>query len=389
MGIRIVVALALLNQIAFKGSKMLVALHAIELGARPFSLGLLISAYACVPLLLSVHAGRVSDRFGACRPMIAGSFGTSAGLLLPVAMPTLPALYASATLIGIANVYFHVAAHKLVGSLGDGAKRTHNFGLFSLGAAVSAFVAPLVVGGAIDARGHIAAYLLLAAVCVLPGFLLLRRERGLATPPAAREAVGTGGVFALLADADLRRTYVVSGLVLTGVELFGFYAPVYGKSLGFSASAIGVLLATQAAAAFVVRLWMPQLAGRFGEEPVLAASLLVAGATYLLFPLFDDLAMLVAIAFVLGLGLGCGQPLSVVLTYNRSPAGRAGEALGLRVTVNKATQIVIPVAFGSLGAATGVLPVFWGSAALLLLGGWLCARGGGGRANECRKSSGI
>lgn len=389
MGIRIVVALALLNQIAFKGSKMLVALHAIELGARPFSLGLLISAYACVPLLLSVHAGRLSDRFGARRPMIAGSFGIAAGLLLPAAMPALPALYVSATVIGIANVYFHVAAHKLVGSFGDGAKRTHNFGLFSLGAAVSAFVAPLVVGGAIDARGHAAAYLLLAAVCVLPGFLLLGRERGLATPSAAREAAGTGGVVALLADADLRRTYIVSGLILTGVELFGFYAPVYGKSLGFSASAIGVLLATQAAAAFVVRLWMPRLAGRFGEEPVLAASLLVAGVTYLLFPLFDDLAMLVAIAFVLGLGLGCGQPLSVVLTYNRSPAGRAGEALGLRMTVNKTTQIVVPVAFGSLGAATGVLPVFWGSAALLLIGGWLCARGGGRRAGERRKSSGI
>lgn len=389
MGIRIVVALAVLNQIAFKGSKMLVALHAIELGARPFSLGLLISAYACVPLLLSVHAGRLSDRFGARRPMIAGSFGIAAGLLLPVALPTLPALYVSATLIGIANVYFHVAAHKLVGSLGDGAKRTHNFGLFSLGAAVSAFVAPLVVGGTIDARGYAAAYLLLAVACVLPGFLLLGREWGLATPPAARDAAGTGGVVALLAEADLRRTYVVSGLVLTGVELFGFYAPVYGKSLGFSASAIGVLLATQAAAAFVVRLWMPRLAGRFGEEPVLAASLLVAGVTYLLFPLFDDLAMLVAIAFVLGLGLGCGQPLSVVLTYNRSPAGRAGEALGLRVTVNKATQIVIPAAFGSLGAAAGVLPVFWGSAALLLIGGWLCARGGGRRARERGKSSGI
>jgi MFS family permease len=389
MGIRIVVALALLNQIAFKGSKMLVALHAIELGARPFSLGLLISAYACVPLLLSVHAGRASDRFGARGPMIAGSFGIAAGLLLPVVMPALPALYASATLIGSANVYFHVAAHKLVGSLGEGAKRTHNFGLFSLGAAVSAFVAPLVVGATIDARGHAAAYLLLAVVCVLPGFLLLGRGRGLATPSAAREAAGTGGVLALLADPDLRRIYVVSGLILTGVELFGFYAPVYGKSLGFSASAIGVLLATQAAAAFVVRLWMPRLAGRFGEEPVLAASLLVAGVTYLLFPLFDDLAVLVAIAFVLGLGLGCGQPLSVVLTYNRSPAGRAGEALGLRMTVNKATQIVVPAAFGSLGAAAGVLPVFWGSAALLLIGGWLCARGGVRRARGRGKSSGI
>ena len=54
----------------------------------------------------------------------------------------------------------------------------------------------------------------------------------------------------------------------------------------------------------------------------------------------------------------------------RSP-GRAGEALGLRLTVNKFTQIVVPIAFGSLGTAAGVHPVFWTNALLLLAGGYL------------------
>ena len=76
---------------------------------------------------------------------------------------------------------------------------------------------------------------------------------------------------------------------------------------------------------------------------------------------------------MLGLGLGCGQPLSIVLTYNDSPPGRAGEALGMRLTVNKFTQIAVPIAFGSLGTAAGVFPVFWANAVLLLIGGYLSA----------------
>ena len=76
----------------------------------------------------------------------------------------------------------------------------------------------------------------------------------------------------------------------------------------------------------------------------------------------------------MGLGLGCGQPLTITLSYNYSPPGRAGEALGLRLTVNKFTQIVVPVVFGSLGAWLGLYPVFWSCAAMLATGSALNAR---------------
>ena len=76
---------------------------------------------------------------------------------------------------------------------------------------------------------------------------------------------------------------------------------------------------------------------------------------------------------MLGLGLGCGQPLSIVLTYNHAPADRAGEALGLRLTVNKFTEILVPIAFGSLGTAAGVFLVFRTNALLLPIGRYFSA----------------
>ena len=66
--------------------------------------------------------------------------------------------------------------------------------------------------------------------------------------------------------------------------------------------------------------------------------------------------------------------LGATLSYHYSPPGRAGEALALRLTVNKFTQIVVPVVFGSLGAAFGLHPVFWSCAAILATGSALNAR---------------
>jgi MFS family permease len=80
------------------------------------------------------------------------------------------------------------------------------------------------------------------------------------------------------------------------------------------------------------------------------------------------------IAFVLGIGLGCGSPLSMVLAYNRSPPGRSGEAIGLRQTANKATEVIVPILFGSIGTAFGMVPVFWMDAVMLAVGGAMMRR---------------
>ena len=116
---------------------------------------------------------------------------------------------------------------------------------------------------------------------------------------------------------------------------------------------------------------MPVIVKKYNEETVLTASLLLSGMTFLLFPFFKGLVMLSLISFILGLGLGCGQPLAIMLTYNRAPVGRSGEALGMRITVNKFIQITVPILFGSIGNMFGLFPVFWTNALLLMGGGYI------------------
>jgi len=371
MAIYLTSLLAILNQTGMKGSKMLVALYAIELGASPLMIGALVSTYAVFPLLLAVYAGRVVDRHGVRNPMLMGSLGMTAGLSLPLAFPSVPALFASCALIGTASLFFQISTHNLVGSLGDGSARTGNFGTYSLAASLSGLLGPLLVGFTIDTAGHTTSYAILAAITCIPGLVLLTGPGFIPARVKVRREASGGRVADLIATPSLRRTLFSSGLIITGIDLFNFYMPIYGRSIGLSASVIGVVVGMLAAAAFVVRVWMPTLARRYGERAVLTGSLLIAGATYFAFPSVRDPILLGAIAFLLGLGLGCGQPLSILLVYNDSPPGRAGEALGLRLTVNKFTQIAVPLAFGTLGTALGTSPVFWANGILLLAGGYL------------------
>jgi MFS family permease len=360
---------SLLQGISMRGAKMLVSLSALGIGATPFQVGLLAALFAAFPLLLAVYAGRVSDRIGVRRPMIGGALVISLGIGIPVVVPGFAGLIACATLIGLGHIFFHVSVHNLIGAYGEGEARTRNFATFSLGQSIAAFLGPSLAGFSIDGLGFRPTHMLLAAVAVLPAAILASYPRLVPARVAHSGMQSAGGSFALLRDAALRRTLIMSGVTLTGIELFTFYFPVYGRSIGLSASVIGIVMSSYAVAAFIVRLGMHHAARRMGEVGVLTASLFVAGATYMLVPLVSQATFLALVAFLLGIGLGCAQPLTILLTYNHAPEGRAGEALGMRLTVNKFTQIAVPLVFGGLGSAFGLVPVFWANGAFLLAGG--------------------
>jgi predicted MFS family arabinose efflux permease len=169
----------------------------------------------------------------------------------------------------------------------------------------------------------------------------------------------------LLRNLPLRRALITAGIIETGGELYNFYMPIYGHSIGLSASRIGLIIGVFGFALLLSRVVMPALVRQSSEEAVLFGSLALAAATCVLFPFVADPVILAVISFVLGLGLGCCGPLSMILTYNRAPDGRAGEAIGLRQSFNKFIEVVMPLLFGSLGTALGLGPAFWLNAAFL------------------------
>ena len=95
----------------------------------------------------------------------------------------------------------------------------------------------------------------------------------------------------------------------------------------------------------------------------------------MLVPFFKSAAVLAVVSFVFGLGMGCGQPITIMMTFSNAAEGRSGEAMGLRVTVNHLTRVVVPIVFGSIGSMFGLFPVFWVNALLLASGGTVAKPG--------------
>jgi MFS family permease len=374
MLIWLVVGLSFLTFGSFIGVRVLMSLFALELGASPAAVGLLIGCFAVFPLILSVYAGRVIDRAGAFWPVFGGMAGFCAGVLVPLAFPVLPALYVSALVSGLSLVFFGVATQQLISSIGDAGSRSSNISYYSIGLAASGLIGPLLVGYIIDHGGHRIAFLALGVVlaAVSAIWFACRKHIPLARPKD--HTASRRSILEILRNRELRLTLIVAGIVVAGIDLYTFYMPIYGHSIKLSATMIGTVMGAQAIAALLMRVIMPALLRRWGEETVMSGALLVTGVSYFLFPFFDGVTALFLISFVLGLGLGCGQPLSLLMVYNRSPAGRSGEVLGVRFTVVNLMHLVIPITFGTLSAMIGLAPVFISTGTLMVAGSYLSHR---------------
>lgn len=368
------IALGIANHTALAGSRVVVSLEALRLGASTAVVGVLLALYALLPMLFAVATGRLSDRVGVRRPMLAGSVALVAGSALPALVPGYTALFVSAAVVGVGFMLFQVPVQNATGEMGPPQDRAHNFSLLALGYSISGFCGPLVAGLTIDHGGFAAAFAVLALLPVVPAAILARDRLPLPGPHPARVEGHTGGALELVRHRQLRWVFFVNALLAIGWDLHTIVIPVYGAQIGLSASAIGVILSSFAAATFVVRFSMRWIVRHADERQVLKAALLVAGAVYLLFPFSNGAPALMALSFCLGLGLGMSQPMVMSLLHSHAPAGRMGEAAGVRMSLVQAMAVAVPLAFGALGATAGLTPVFWSVGACLATGGFMTKR---------------
>lgn len=355
------------------GSKVVVSLLALELGASQLLIGVLAALYAVMPLMLGVYSGRLADTIGMRGPMLVGAAFATVAMLCGFAWQALAALFVTATLMGAAFVFYNVSIQNLTGAYGRPEERARNFNILTIGYSVSTFIGPMIAGFSIDYAGHASAFLIFALLTLVPIAVLTFYPRLVRVPLHKLEREERRALD-LLRSPPLRSVIVMSGLMVAGYELFGFYMPVFGYSIGLSASTIGVIMGTYATATFATRFVLPLILRRLQPQQVLFAFMLLAAGGFLVMPFLRGVYAIMLVTFAIGFGMGVGQPISMTMAFNRSPAGRTGEVTGLRLTANNLARIVIPLTAGALGTAFGMVPVFWMNAVNLSAVSWLARR---------------
>ena len=366
--VNFIYALSTLNGTSVFAAQVVLSLYALKLGASPFAVGLLAATFSLFPMLLAMTAGNLADRYGGRWPMTFGAACGALGLLAPYFFSGMPALYVAAATSGVSVIFFSLAIQNFIGLLSTPDTRARNFSNYTITVSVAMFVGPLIAGFSIDHSDYATTCLYLAMLTLAPIVMLMTHGAGLpgGIPRAAKAG---GGLKALLSDAAVRRLLLMGSLVNAGVNLYQFYMPVYAHSIGISASAIGMILATNAAAAFIARILLPQLLERLGDTRLLTYTFYIGAANLLLIPFFHDPLSLALISFMFGMGMGCGQPLVIMLMFSNSKDGRSGEALGLKFATNQLTKLICPILCGAIASAFGLPPMFWVNAVLMALGG--------------------
>ena len=368
------IALLALAHVGFGGSRLVLTLQAVQLQASPFAIGLIMSLLMVVPMFVSVAIGRWADRAGFFRPAVLGFAMLAAAGVLGAAMPTMVTLGIASVLVGTGYMLAHVSVNNAIGQACTPSTRPQAFGAMAMAFSISGLIGPMVAGFSIDHGSHAIAFALMVLFPVVSALMLVLPTR---IANVANQSLGTdsrSGVMDLLRYKPLQPVFILTGLMSRGWDLFTFLMPLYGSRSGLSATAIGLVVGAFGAGSFAVRVMIPWLMRVLDEWRLLGIALGLTAVCYIAFPFFTSATALLPISFVLGMVLGCGQPMGMSLLHATAPPSRTGEAVGVRSTITALSQTLLPLLFGGLGTALGMMPVFWAAAVVLSAGGAYAAR---------------
>jgi MFS family permease len=366
LSIWLIFFLTIFTHLSFAGCRFILALTAIHFEATPFTIGVILSLLAIVPMIFAVSWGRFIDRVGVQGPMLGGVAAILAAMILGWAVPRLEILFVVSTVAGSGFILFHIAVTQAAAVIGMPEQRVRNFSLLALAFSASSTLGPILAGFAVDGVGHQGAFLALAAGAMINLIVLSGKHVAVPRQDVPAPAAANQRLIDFVRLPGMLPVFIVAGSLSIAWDLFTFVMPIYGTRIGLSASAIGLILGVFGIAVFVVRLILPLVAPRVREWSMLIGAMFVTGAVLVAFPVVESVELLMILAFLLGLGLGGTQPLVLALLYERAPPGRGAEAIGIRTLLLNFAQAGVPLAFGALGSALGMVPVFWAMGAGLV-----------------------
>jgi MFS family permease len=330
--------------------------------------GMHLSAQAFGMAAAGSLADRLAGRWGCRRVLWAGAVGIAAGCTL-LALSQTPVLSIScAFLMGFAGALTQVMVQAILADR-HGSRMALALTEANIGASLSSFLAPLLVGifqqVGIGWRG--ALFVTLASL--LPLAAVFGRQ------PVADSVKKTGPAAA--SGGRLPRKYwVIWSLVLffIGIEwcLLSWSAEFLVSAAGLEKAAAATLVSTLAFAIIVGRTTGSLLARRFQTPVILLGALFFCLAGFPLFWLGGSLGLRIAGLFVAGLGTANLFPLAMTIALGTAPgqANLASARLSLAIGLAGFTA---PLGLGwladriGLQSALGLVGVFIISALLIHL----------------------
>jgi MFS family permease len=355
-------------------SQVIVPLWVLTLHPSALAFGVTIGARSLLPFLLSIHGGVLMDRLGARQVML---FFAVVGLFLPILFPVLPWVWAAVLLqlvIGLTTTMSWVGAQTIAGQAMMG--NTAFIGRSSFSNRFGGFFCPLVAGFAWDGFGPWGGFavMFLCSVFLLISAVLLPKtaqRKVYDRPFALRDVVPRLDDYlrALKLLAIPAVAVVAIGSVLniaTGAIQSSFYI-AYLEKIGLSGSLIGILVATANVTALAGTVGVTWLMRRIGGVRLLNTSVIGSIIAIMVTPFLVTFAPLMVTSILRGWCQGIVQPLMISIPAKAVPADSQGISVGLRISLNRLVQTLLPLVMGGVVNVIGLEASFVVTGGILLI----------------------
>jgi MFS transporter, DHA1 family, tetracycline resistance protein len=326
-------------------------------GATPSLIGALLATYPAGQLFASPILGRLSDRWGRKRVLLASQMGTFVGFLILGSASSLWMLFLGRLIDGLTAGNLSIA-QAYISDVTKPENRTKAFGLIGIAFGTGFLVSPFISGVLAKRFGYGAPALGAAALSfasiLATAFLLPAkpvREGDEASKPEVAPQESRTAAFRRFFEqaAPRRRLLEFFCFTLSFSTLVGGLAMFLDQRFSFDEERVGYLFAFSGLIGAIIQGGIiGRLARRFGEEKLAAMGFAAMLLGYGLLGLAFTLPVLLGLTGVAAFGIAVTRPALTTLLTKSVGRDEQGAALGVSQSLTSVSQLACNLGAGFL-----------------------------------------
>ncbi len=348
----IIALISFINSLSFTILIPTIYLYGKQFGLTDLQTSFLFSIYSLAQFLATPVIGKLSDRFGRKPLLIISLLGTVIANFIAGTAATAVVLFLARLLDGITGGNNSVA-QAVISDVTNSDNRAKGFGIygaasglgFVLGPVISLLAQQISLGASFLVSGAIALVALFLTILLLPETIKNKAEK-------AQNVfdLGLGNLIKGLAFPRIGILLIINFLIGTTFTIFTYaFQPYFIRVLGQNSDSLTLMFLLFGVLSVLMQTWgVSILIRKFNLVHILFLGLFIRSLSFILMPIWADLAYFVGVTILFSLFNSLVQPMiNALISLNAKPEDQ-GTALGLNSSYLSISNAFGPVIAGML-----------------------------------------